>query len=98
MKQIFTANFEQIPSKLVVYKSKNGNSTKTPEKAFQSQVFSEKFISTTIQTPKTSFNSSIATNQLVPSVVDLMLVENFVNNFDTIYNNKLVGAIAYYAW
>ncbi len=30
--------------------------------------------------------------------MDLILVENFINNLDTTYNNKLARALTFYAW
>lgn len=74
------------------------------EKTSQTQALLGKFASnasltfTNIgQTPTANYNTFTTRNQLVSNTIELVLVENFIDNLNITYDDKLAKTLAFYA-
>lgn len=80
---------------------KDWNLAKIQEKTFQIQTLLGEFAFTIIQIFEISFDyfdDSMITSPPLPIIVNFALVKNPIYNPNTIYDNKLAKALAFYAW
>lgn len=95
MKRIFKASYQQMFSKLAVYKIKKQNIIIFFKEVSQFQTLSSKFVFIKGQISVINFDFFTTTNEYA-STVDLALVNNLLNNLNIIYNIKLVETMAFY--